>query len=279
MSIVAEEKQEIAASAPLDDMGQYLQDIRSFPLLTAQEERELTLRCARGDEDAIRLLVCSNLRLVVSMAGEYSGRGVPLLDLVQEGSIGLVIAAKKFDPELGFRFSTYASKWIRRGIFRCLIEHNALIRIPEYTSEKIQKIFQAQYELAKILGETPSVSQLAQKLEMPEDKVQQLLQLVPQIQSIDECDGEDELSSPPQEQLVREELARIMESLLARLDERQRMILRLHFGMEDGVCHSLESIAQQLELSKERVRQIKNQAMEKLKKSGISVGLEEFLNE
>lgn len=284
MGIVSEEKREASISAPLDGMNQYLQDIRSFPLLDAQEERVLTLRCVQGDQDAIRLLVCSNLRLVVNVAREYAGRGVPLMDLVQEGSVGLLSAAKKFDPQLGFRFSTYATKWIRRGVVRCLDEHGAMIRVPGHTSEKLQKVIRVRAELEKLLGEEPHDEQLADKLDMSLDKLRHMLQLAPKVQSLDgfcvEADlVDDSFTSAPQEQLVREELSRIMDTLLAQLTERQRLILRLHYGLEDGECHSLESISERLQLSKERVRQINQQAMDQLKKNGAAFGLEDFLNE
>lgn len=290
MSLVCADNQTSAASvsAGEDDVRQYLQDIRQFPRLSEQEERELALLCAQGDGEAIRRMVSSNLRLVVSIAREYAGRGVPMLDLIQEGSIGLLAAARKFDPELGFRFSTYATKWIRRGITRCLAEHNSLIRVPSHTAEKIRRVLLAQAELQQELGRLPAQEELAACCGMPADKVSQLLQLAPQISSLDAPAGEDstvamlleDLHAPqPQEQLVREELSRTMDMLLSMLTDRQRMVLRLHFGMEDGICHSLEDISVRFGVSKERIRQIERQAMEHLKKNGAGFGLEDFLNE
>ena len=134
-----------------DDVRQYLQEIRQFPLLSPGEERELARRCAAGDEDAIRQMVDSNLRLVVSVARDYVGRGVPMMDLIQEGSIGLLTAAKKFDYTLEYRFSTYATKWIRQGVTRCLMNHG-LIRVPAHTAEKIRKLQTARNELLKEKG-------------------------------------------------------------------------------------------------------------------------------
>lgn len=290
MSLVCADNQTSAASvsAGEDDVRQYLQDIRQFPRLSEQEERELALLCAQGDGEAIRRMVSSNLRLVVSIAREYAGRGVPMLDLIQEGSIGLLAAARKFDPELGFRFSTYATKWIRRGITRCLAEHNSLIRVPSHTAEKIRRVLLAQAELQQELGRLPAQEELAVCCGMSADKVSQLLQLAPQISSLDAPAGEDstvamlleDLHAPqPQEQLVREELSRTMDMLLSMLTDRQRMVLRLHFGMEDGICHSLEDISVRFGVSKERIRQIERQAMEHLKKNGAGFGLEDFLNE
>ena len=288
MSIVVSDNQTPLTAPGEDDVQQYLRDIGQFPLLSEQEERSLAMRCASGDEDAIRRMVSSNLRLVVNVAREYAGRGVPLLDLIQEGSIGLLAAAKKFDPGLGFRFSTYATKWIRSGVLRCLEEHGSVIRIPGYTAERIRKVLAVRSALQQQLGEEPTVQQIASEGDMPADKVEQLLQLLPKISSLDAPAGEDatlsmlleDIQAPhPQEQLIREELSLTMETLLLKLTDRQRMVLRLHFGMEDGVCHSLEDISIRYGVSKERVRQIERQAMERLKKNGAGFGLEDFLNE
>ena len=269
-----------------EDIRQYLSEIRKFPRLTAEQERQLAQRCAQGDADAIRHMVNCNLRLVVSVAREYAGRGVPLMDLIQEGSIGLLVAVKKFDYTLDFRFSTYATKWIRQGISRCLASHG-LIRVPPHTGDKIRKIVAARRTWLQEKGTEPSTEQLAEACDMPEERVLKLLQLSPEVCSLDAPSGgkdatlaillEDLQTKQPYEELVREELTQTMELLMSELNERQRRILRLHFGMEDGICHSLDKIASLMGISKERVRQIERQAMGKMLKQGAGMGLEDFL--
>lgn len=280
---------ETTVSAGEEDMRQYLSEIRRYPRLTAQQERQLAVRCAAGDEAAIRQMVNSNLRLVVSVAKEYAGRGVPLMDLVQEGSIGLLAAAKKFDAELDFRFSTYATKWIRQGVTKSLINHGGLIRIPAHTADRIRKVENVRKELLRRNGCEPTPEQISENCDIPASKVRQLLQFSPEVCSLDTPVGndsdtlgilvEDMLAPQPYEELVRDELSRTMDGLLSELNERQQQILRLRYGMADGVCHTFEEIGACLGVSKERARQIEKQAKEKLQILGAHMGLEDYLNE
>lgn len=280
--------EDVETQLPEDDTAQYLKDIRKFPLLTPEQELEVAKGCARGDEEAIRTMVNSNLRLVVRIAKEYVGKGVPLLDLIQEGSIGLLSAAKKFDHTRECRFANYAAQWIHQGCNRCVLNHAGVIRVPLHTMEKMRKIMAIKVALFQQNGEEPTLTELAEHAELSEDKVSELLELIPYVGSLDLPTGEDEddtlgeiLENPqaarPEESLIREELKDILEELMDKLTERQRQVIRLRFGMEDGVCYSLQQIAEKIGLSKERTRQIEHQAIDKLKDLGASLGLEEFL--
>lgn len=269
-----------------ENMGTFLREIRSIPLLTPQQELELAKRCAEGDEEAIRTLVQANLRLVVSVAKEYGGRGVSVLDLIQEGCIGLLAAAKKYDYTKECRFATYATLWIRQSITRYLENQGSIIRVPAYTADLIRKINDARLSLRQSNDTEPTVEEIGAFCGIEPEKVRKLLQLQPQTISLDapisETDTvgvlvEDLYSPQPQQLLVRQALTETIEKLLSMLTQRQAQVLRLHYGMEDGGCRSFEQIGAMLEISKERARQIEKQAMDRLKELGADIGLEDFL--
>ena len=285
------EKENTPLSTGEEDVRQYLHEIRQYPRLSAEQERAIAMGCARGEPEAIRTMVNSNLRLVVSIAREYMGRGVPLLDLIQEGSIGLLVAAKKFDYTMDYRFSTYATKWIRQGVSRCILNHAGLIRVPVHTAERVRKVLAARAALQQNAGQEPAPEEIAEYSGIPANKVEELLQLLPEICSLDTPvqDGEegtlqllieDETTPQPYEALVRDELKRTLDTLLGKLSDRQQQILRLHYGIEeDSRCRSFEEIGKLLNISKERARQIEQQAMQKLQKLGAELGLEDFLSD
>lgn len=278
------------ATVSEDAFSDYMRMIRGIPLLTAEEERELAKRCAQGDQEAIRTMVNSNLRLVVSVAKEYGEKGVPLLDLIQDGSIGLIEAAKRFDYKRNTRFSTYAMPWIRQGVVDCLINHKNMVTVSKYAAERIKKVLQTKMQIKKEMGIEPTVEEIAEACALPVDKVEKYLQVSAKTISLDKHEDQDENFDPyemiedhnavrPQQEFVRQELKKTLEDLLSMLDQRQQMVLRMHFGMEGNVGCSLEAISVHFGVSKERIRQIEQQAMAKLKRLGANLSLEDFLYE
>ena len=268
-----------------EGIHQYMQDISQFPLLDKQQEKELAKACAQGDENAIRLMVSSNLRLVVSVARKYVAWGIPLLDLIQEGSIGLLAAAKKFDYTRGNSFSTYATSLIRFEIVRYL-QNQDMINLSQYKKEQRSKLQNSQRQLQLLLEREPTEQELAENTGLPVEIVRQLRNL-PQVCSLDAPAGEDDgslqllledLQAPePQQEWIRRELKNTLDAMLEKLTQRQQQVLKLHFGMEDGSCYNYEQIGQRLSISRQRAREIAREAMEKLKKIGADFGLEDFL--
>ena len=282
-------REQTVISSGDDDLRQFMQEVHAIPRLTLEEERELARRCAEGDEDAIRKMVSSNMRLVVSVAREYSGRGVPMLDLIQEGAIGLLAAAKKFDYQRDLRFSTYATKWIRQGVTRCLTLHGGLIRVPMHTAERMRKLQALRNEYTQSHGEPPTTAYLAEEMELSQEKVQKLLELIPETCSLDAPTGDNEdgamgdlvadrAAAEPYAELVRAELTELIDRLMSQIHPRQQQVIRLHYGMDDGICHSLDEIGRIMGVSKERVRQIEQAGIQKLQKLGLPLGLEDFLD-
>lgn len=280
--------EDIPVSAGDDDLRQYLRDVGMYPMLSQEEEIAIAKLCAGGDADAIHLLTVSNLRLVVKLAREYSGRGAPLKDLIQEGSLGLFRAAEKFDYTKKCRFSTYATKWIRQSIDRYLLEHGSLIHIPRQKMEKIRKLLAIRTALLQELGEEPGVFQIAERSGDPPELVEEYLEMAPDIHSLNAPVGEDDdgslqilienLQAPqPHEEMVKRELNLAIDAALQELNERQQRVLRLRFGMEDGISHSFASVGEILNISKERARQLEQQALDLLLKNSAGQGLEDFL--
>ena len=273
----------------LEDISQFIADIRPYQRLTPQEEMALAIACAQGDMEAVRKMVSCNLRLVISIAKEYTGRGVPLLDLIQQGSMGLLVAAKKFEPARQLRFSTYATKWVRQRITRSILNHSGLIRVPLRAAERIRKIQFAQSQLRQELEYEPDAQDIALRAGMTVEKVEEYLDLLPTLCSLDSPagDGEDTLqmlledvhAPQPQEELVRKELEASVGKLMGQLTQRQMEVIRLRFGFEDGTCYSFEQIGKRLEISKERARQVEGEALQKLKKRSQGLGLEDFLTD
>lgn len=271
-----------------DSLTLFLEDIRQFPLLSAEEEKELARRFVAGDDNALHRLTSCNLRLVVSIAKEYTGRGVPLLELIQGGNYGLVLAARRFDPDKDCRFSTYASEWIRQEVRETLRQNGCLIRVASYTAERLRKVQNAKTVLERENGEKPTVDEIAAFTGFSAETVQELLRYDVNVISVETEIGEDStlealIGDPTgdemEKRLAHEELTGILNLLISRLDERHQEVIRLHFGLNGERRHSLEEISKVLNVSKERVRQLEAAAKDRLKKMGVDFGLEDFLDD
>ena len=248
-----------------DSVHQYIQDIRHLPRLTQEEERTLAKGCAQGDVEAIKLMVSSNLQLVVSIAREYAGRGVPLLDLIQEGSIGLIYAAKKFDYTRNLRFSTYATKWIRQGVMRCVMNHNGLIRIPHYTAEKMHKVLRAKTQLSQRDGKEPDISEIAEACGLSIEDVAQAECATSITESLNREIGddgqtlEDKLGTIGIEEKTLEYIA--LSDAISKLNQRERTVIMLRYFK----CLTQSQSARIMRISQVQVSRIERNAISKLK--------------
>jgi len=273
-----------------DPIRIYLDEIRRTKLLSAEEELNLARRVSEGDEDARCLMIESNLRLVVNIAKRYMNRGLPLLDLIEEGNLGLIRAVEKFDHTRGFRFSTYATWWIRQAIERAIVNQVRIIRLPVHVSEDITQVLKAERRLLQELGREPSMQDVAERLQFPLTKIQNIYQLVKRTSSIEAPIGddedqelldliEDEKAIQPSEQVEDEKRLQLISTWLDELLKNEREIIILRFGLDDGEPKTLESIGQRYGVTRERIRQIEASALRKLKKIALKVkiGLEEIL--
>ncbi len=273
----------IDTSAFLDDVSDdsvrlYLREIGKIPLLTASEELELAHRVVAGDKDAKDKMAEANMRLVVSIAKRYVGRGLDLLDLIQEGNTGLLRAVEKFDPDKGFKFSTYATWWIRQAITRAIADQARTIRIPVHMVETINKLLRTQRRLTQELNREPTNEEIAKEMEIEVEKVEHIMKIKQDIHSLDQSvrdedeDSvlgdfvEDEDTISPEESAANQLLKEQVKDLLSSLSEREQKIVRLRFGLEDGKNHTLEEVGQEFAVTRERIRQIEAKALAKLRK-------------
>ena len=287
--LAGELKREESEASTEDSVRMYFKDIGKVDLLTAEEEVALARRMAGGDEEARQRMVEANLRLVVSIARRYVGRGMALQDLIQEGNMGLMKAVEKFDYSKGYKFSTYATWWIRQAITRAIADQGRTIRIPVHMVETINKVKRTSRQLLQELGRDPSAGEIAAEIHMPEEKIRDILQLSQGTRSLDSPVGEeedshlgdfipDEDTPAPGEaasfSLLREQLMEV----LATLAPREEKVLRLRFGLEDGRTRTLEEVGREFHVTRERIRQIEAKALRKLRHPSRSKKLRDYLN-
>ena len=274
-----------------DSVRLYLRKIGKIPLLSAEEELELAQRVVKGDKKAKDKMAEANMRLVVSIAKRYSGRGLDFLDLIQEGNTGLLRAVEKFDPDKGFKFSTYATWWIRQAITRAIADQARVIRIPVHMVETINKLLRTQRRMTQELNREPTIDELAKELEMEPDKVEYVIKIKQDIQSLDAGVGrdgededsvlqdfiEDEDSVTPEESATTQLLKEQVQSVLSTLSDREQKIIRMRFGLDNGKSHTLEEVGQEFAVTRERIRQIEAKALAKLRKLKVAKKLHEYL--
>ena len=272
-----EEEDELDYSGIVEDSTRfYLKEISKIPLLTFEEEKTLAQRIAAGDQEAVDEMVRHNLRLVVSVAKKYKGCGLSLLDLIQEGNVGLIEGAKKFDLSKGYRFSTYATWWIRQKIGRALSDQSRNIRIPAHVAELVSKIKRAAGPMTQELGRAPTEQEIAEKLGIEVDKVKVALDMSQATSSLDVPVGEDDdvtigdlqadhSAENPFNNLVAEANKDIINSVLATLSEREANVLRLRFGIDTDHAYTLEEVGKELGVTRERIRQIETKALRKMR--------------
>lgn len=256
----------------------YLKEIRNIPLLTAREEIELSRRVRKGDKKARERMIRSNLRLVINIAKRYMHLGIPLLDLIEEGNMGLMKAVEKFNPRKGFRFSTYAAWWIKQSVTRAISEQSKMIRIPVYMNEIMSKWRKAQQQLSQKLKRPPAPEEIAKKINLPKSKIEQVTSWMSMpTSSLEEPVGdgsesevidlvEDQNAVPPDKEISRLMDKERLEALLGKMSQREKEILDLRFGLPDGKIRTLAEVSKKFGISRERVRQIEEQALKRLRK-------------
>ena len=272
-----------------DPVRMYLKEIGKIPLLKPHEEVELAKRMMEGDEIAKQRLVEANLRLVVSIAKRYVGRGMLFLDLIQEGNLGLIKAVEKFDYERGFKFSTYATWWIRQAITRAIADQARTIRIPVHMVETINKLIRVSRQLLQELGRDPKPEEIAKEMDMSEEKVREIMKIAQDPVSLETPIGEEEDSHlgdfiPDEDALAPAEAAAYsllkdqIEEVLGSLNEREQKVLKLRFGLEDGRARTLEEVGKEFDVTRERIRQIEAKALRKLRHPSRSKKLRDYLD-
>lgn len=293
----SEDLDSLTTSQYLDDVSDdsvrlYLREIGKIPLLSAEEEMDLARRIIEGDKKAKDKMAEANMRLVVSIAKRYSGRGLDFLDLIQEGNTGLLRAVEKFDPDKGFKFSTYATWWIRQAITRAIADQARTIRIPVHMVETINKLLRTQRRMTQELNREPTIDELAKELDMEPEKIEYVIKIKQDISSLDAGvgrDGEDDDSVlqdfivdedtvSPEDSASNQLLKEQVQDILSSLSDREQKIVRMRFGLDNGKNHTLEEVGQEFAVTRERIRQIEAKALAKLRKHKDAKKLYEYLD-